>query len=608
MINSNDHFLNTFDPEVNHNLETNDIEQDEDGNEYVLDDEGNKFFLTDFKIDEEGEHYINDEEGNKYSIKEAMELLKEENKNLLQSNERILEVEKTVKEHLESIYNDFQKRFSHMEKGPEFLKEVKERIEKFNSSENPIHPLIKKAIYKKWGFLTDNQKFKILNGDYNENKIKEILNKNNKYEKLKIISKEDRELFGILPHEEIEQEKIAYENTLDESIREIETDFLNEFKDEIDEIYDEINQSKNFNQEGKDYFDWENIIKSEKERLGDEYGKIANNEAFENMTIGLPINLKKGSNLEMIEENFNDDKFELLRSVIYSLDLKNYERIMRSGRPVSVVTYNSNFIYSKEDTDPTKQDNYAPLDNRVEIKYIDERGNNKILKYAIENKLYANQDLDEKISENDEVMKKVISKDIYDFTEQKENLETKYNDGDITKSEYKKQRKLLEENRPDVETIEKKYYRDYNPHTLNIKITKTPFDKKNINYKEGGVSKESHFKYVKESKALKQDQSTRILKFDKDGNLENIETMTGKTSAKAERYIGCKVLYFFGLADGKMVGMNLSRLIKDGIVDKDNILMTNKLAKDFYNPGEAIASSNHIAFNINNFKQIEKAR
>ena len=73
-----------------------------------------------------------------------------------------------------------------MDKGPEFLKEVKERIEKFNSSDNSIHPLLKRAIYKKWDFLTDNQKFKILNGDYDENKINEILNKNNIYEKKKL--------------------------------------------------------------------------------------------------------------------------------------------------------------------------------------------------------------------------------------------------------------------------------------------------------------------------------------------------------------------------------------------------------------------------------------
>jgi hypothetical protein len=34
--------------------------------------------------------------------------------------------------------------------------------------------------------------------------------------------------------------------------------------------------------------------------------------------------------------------------------------------------------------------------------------------------------------------------------------------------------------------------------------------------------------------------------------------------------------------------------------------MTNKLAKDYYNKGDLVATSNHIAFNINNFKQIEK--
>lgn len=601
LFNSNDHFLNTFDPEVNHNLETNDIEQDEDGNEYILDDEGNKFFLTDFKIDEEGEHYINDTEGNKYTIEEAMELLKEENKNLLQSNKRITEVEKTVKEHLESIYEDFKKRFLHMEKGPGFLKEVKERIEKFISSDNSIHPLLKKAIYKKWDFLTDNQKFKILNGDYDENKIKEILNKNNIYEKKKLLVSEDKTLFPIFPHEEIEQERKAFELNLNESFKEVETEVIESYSSEINEIYDEINQSKNFNQEGKEYFNWSEKISNEKSRLGEEYGKIENNEAFENMTIGLPLNTPKGTELVDIQEIFNDPKFELLRSIIYTLDPKNFERITK-GQNVKVNTYNANFKYKGEE-ETSKQDTYAPLDNVVEIRYKDERGNNKILKYAIENKLYSDIDVDEYTKDNDDVMKKVISIDFVDYDIEKEKILDLYEEGDITEKEYKKKIRTLEENKPNIESIEKKYYSEYNPKTLNIKKTKTPFNQKTIEYKEGSVSKESHIKYAKEAKAMK---TTRTLKFNENGEIENIETQTGKTSSTADKYIGCKVLYFFGLSKGKMVGMNLSRLIKEGIVDRDNILMTNKLAKDYYNKGNLVATSNHIAFNINNFKQIEK--
>jgi hypothetical protein len=178
--------------------------------------------------------------------------------------------------------------------------------------------------------------------------------------------------------------------------------------------------------------------------------------------------------------------------------------------------------------------------------------------------------------------------------------------------EYKKIMKeidILSKYTPNKDEVIKEFNKDYNLKSIGIKHTKTGL-KPNIPYDPSGLSKKDYYDFIENASKMKGHSKLlkfgKILDFDDNGKIKGVIGGAKQGENYSKLFKGSKLLYFIGCKNNINIGMNYSEKIKDGIVNKNNILATNRLVPDIYTTGK-IASDNHIAFRIDLFKTIKKS-
>jgi len=416
--------------------------------------------------------------------------------------------------------------------------------------------------------------------------------------KKKIFKAEFEEKYGELPSKKFEKESIDKLST-------IENVDINEITN-INNVSKILNEVKTYNDFG---FNDKNNLK-----LPDK----TNADSFEYLTIGIKpttqderISNSTGKKyfIDRVEltnefDDINQSKYDVLKSLIYTLDKDVYDKINKNTK-VKVINYDTNTYLNG--TLINSYDSNAPIDNFVEIKI-----GNDIYKYGIENKYYGNKiNIEEYVKINDNGIEKFtldVMKNIQTSINELFEKSMYENEGSVEYNKIMKKIDKLSKYNPNKEEILKEYDKQFKMKTINIKHTKTGL-KPNLQYDPQGLSSEDYYKYLKNAKENKGKKKMiefkKIIHFDNDGKIDKI-TEGDKEHKYTKDLKGAKVLYFVGCKNNINIGMNYSDIIKSGKVNKDNILATNRLVSDYYDTNELTTKDNHIAFRPDLFKTIKK--
>lgn len=332
--------------------------------------------------------------------------------------------------------------------------------------------------------------------------------------------------------------------------------------------------------------------------------KKMDRDLFEHITIGIkPINNNVYFDKEY--DNINQDKYDVVKNILYTLDNDIYNKI-NINTEIKVLNFGVNtYINNKLEQ---KIDENAPIDNLIFI-----RNGNNIYKYGIENKYYANMiDVESYVKENDVMIETFTGNKLKSIQDKINELFEDLLDEDDGSKEYKKIMKEinnLSKFTPNKDEIIKEFNKDYNLKSIGIKHTKTGL-KPNIQYDPSGLSKKDYYDFIENASKMKGHSKLikfgKILDFDNNGKIKGVIGGAKQGESYSKLFKDAKLLYFIGCKNNNNIGMNYSEKIKDGIVNKNNILATNRLVPDIYTTNK-IASDNHIAFRIDLFKTIKKA-
>lgn len=342
--------------------------------------------------------------------------------------------------------------------------------------------------------------------------------------------------------------------------------------------------------------------------------EFKNHENFEYITAGILENIKVKKYIDPkdnkekdilsveLEKEYDDiykDKYLYIRSLLFTLDKDIYDKIDR-GTKIKAINFDVNTTFKNTKTE-YKADSNAPIDNYVEIKI-----GNDIYKYGIENKLYeAKIDFEYCVKENDKILEKVSFKTFNDIQSNinvlRKKIERSSDKEDIENMEN--EIKKLSESKINKQDLIKEIDKKYALKTINIKHTKAGL-KKGLVFDPKGISSEKYYEYLK--KASEGKRNERVLEF--------LKVLEFKDNGEIKGVIGnqyyntlfkdSKLLYFVGCKNNINVGMNFSEKIENKIVNKDNILLTNRLAPEYYGSGDG-NPDNHIAFRPDLFKIVK---
>ncbi len=407
------------------------------------------------------------------------------------------------------------------------------------------------------------------------------------------------------------------------SIKQIE-----ETKKYISELKEKKNELQNIPEEIKNKFS------SVKNKFNREYFEDKRNvklpnikaDEFEFKAVGIDLNTDRYDainkpdiiqrkkviyNLKDEFKGFYDDKYEMLRAVINTLDRETYNEIIKDkNAEVKVINTGQNYYNDKGEL-VYKADTNAPLDNVVIIK-----SNGKEYKYTIENKNYNSPpskltpdekklkkenreefnksfDFKTKIEYNDEIFldyiqveelenidkNKDISNENKKILDKIEDLKLEGYESDD--NEILNIKKSIKENikEPTYEEIRYSFLKKVLPKTIDVKYTKGGLKPHKIQYNEKGISKENIYDYIS-----KRAEATKFINFDKNGIIKNVVNKNDeKLEKETDLFKGSKLLHAINYPD-YFIGTDYSNLIKTGKIDKNNILNTNHLTRDYYNP------------------------
>jgi hypothetical protein len=308
-----------------------------------------------------------------------------------------------------------------------------------------------------------------------------------------------------------------------------------------------------------------------------------------------------------------------LSSLIYSLDNEEWNKMIKGN--AKVIRYVNTDVNTYENINGKKELIYGKksfnvYDNLVEIEYKDEDGNTKIAKYTIENKHYQNAgsktkvetgkhqydlfnedtNLDSVIKKNklkrDYTYKNILetnekvelkylkdekSKDIRDINDDIEELDMlmKIAVEDNDKKEIKRLKNEIEKKEKEIISILNKT----SPYkkTINLTLTKTGLILDEKLTTEGSFSSPLQYEQAKNAYGAK-----TVPKFDENGKISGFVKKNGSKIDKVgdnKLLIGSKLLVDMTLVD-REIGINYSKLIKEGKIIPSNILKTQPLTKD----------------------------
>ena len=512
-----------------------------------------------------------------------------------------------------------------IDKENKIIENEKEKIDKEKENIDKVRETLEDNILD--GKISFDEAVKILksyksfDADIFKNRVDELINKKQKIIN-ELISVKGKNKFDVndiydLPIQKLRELKksisgearklIKLENkgiSVPPSVKRIEEtqryiEELRKKKEDLNEIPEEIKNKYSIKTKfNKEYFDNpDNIkfpsIKADKfefETVGispSDYIKINGVESYK-------LGTKTIYNIKDTFQDLYDDKFDTLRAIISTLDNETYEKIIKDKNAVvKVINTGQNYYDENDKVKPThKADVNAPLDNVVIIK-----SNGKEYKYAIENKNYnkptgmskkalqenpENFFFEKKIEYNDELF--------LDF------IQVEENDNIIKNNEFiKKINKLkidgyesndeeiinLKENikLPNIQDIRYSFLQKVLPKTIDVKYTKGGLKPHKIQYNDKGMNVKETYDYIS-----KRAEANKFIDFDKNGKIYKIvDKNDNELNKETELFKGSKLLHAINYPD-YFVGTNYSNLIKTGKVDKDNVLNTNPLTRDYYNP------------------------
>lgn len=292
-------------------------------------------------------------------------------------------------------------------------------------------------------------------------------------------------------------------------------------------------------------------------------------------------------------DDLNDDKFDVLRSIIKTLDNDTYEKII-NDKNAKIKVYNTGQDYYDENGNLTQTaDVNSPLDNVIIIS-----SNGKVYKYAIENKNYNNPSgmskkslqenpenylFEKKIDYNDDLFLDYIQVEEYEKIDEMRDLEIQIEDlkleGYESDDEEIKKIKNSMPILPEIQDIKYSFLQKVLPKTIDIKYTKGGLKPHKIKYENKGISKKETYDYISQRAT-----AHKFIEFDDDGIITKVVNKNDdKLDKETKLFKGSKLLHAINYPD-YFVGTNYSELIKTGKVDKNNILNTNPLTRDYYNP------------------------
>lgn len=292
-------------------------------------------------------------------------------------------------------------------------------------------------------------------------------------------------------------------------------------------------------------------------------------------------------------DDLNDDKFDVLRSIIKTLDNDTYEKII-NDKNAKIKVYNTGQDYYDENGILTQTaDVNSPLDNVIVIS-----SNGKVYKYAIENKNYNNPSgmskkslqenpenylFEKKIDYNDDLFLDYIQVEEYEKIDKMRDLEIQIEDlkleGYESDDEEIKKIKNSMPILPEIQDIKYSFLQKVLPKTIDIKYTKGGLKPHKIKYENKGISKKETYDYIS-----KRATAHKFIEFNNDGIITKVVNKNDDILEKETKlFKGCKLLHAINYPD-YFVGTNYSELIKTGKVDKNNSLNTNPLTRDYYNP------------------------
>lgn len=378
--------------------------------------------------------------------------------------------------------------------------------------------------------------------------------------------------------------------------------YINELKGkkkELQELPEEIKVKYSIkNKFNKEYFDNPDNIKLPTIKAEEFEFKSIGINSSDYIEIDGISSYKQGPkiifNLKDKFQDFYDDKFEILRAIINTLDNETYDKIIKDkNAKVKVINTGQNYYNENNLKKPTHEaDTNAPLDNIVIVET-----NGKIYKWAIENKNYNKQSglskkalqenpedflFEKKIEYNDDLFLDYIQVEELENIDKnkgiiKEINTLKMNGYESDDEDIINLKKNIKE--PKYEDIKYSFLQKITPKTIDVKYTKVGLKPHKIQYENKGINKKEVYDYIS-----KRGEAKKFIEFDKNGIIEKVVNKNDNELEKETKlFKGSKLLQAINYPD-YFVGTNYSKLIKTGKIDKDNILNTNPLTRDYYTP------------------------
>ena len=293
------------------------------------------------------------------------------------------------------------------------------------------------------------------------------------------------------------------------------------------------------------------------------------------------------------------DNYEMLMSLIKSIDEELFNKF--------IISYDKGFepkiienLNTKDLFDNKGEGKNAYIDGLVKIQYMNSNGNIEDIWIGIEYKFYGGDKSHKYINNPEYIYQDIINNNEEDFeiynkytidnliTIDKEIfvLEYKFKKNKINKDEYEQKISIHKKNRDDLlSSMNNKddYLNGFlnmcELSTINVKASKFSIKENELTIKPNSRGRDKEYEYLKKIyKNFKErpviNQNGLIEKIvDRKGNEINEYSKKGFKNAKNYTIIGLQDF---------VVGMNMSKAVKDGILNNNDPLMSFKLNKSAY--------------------------